>query len=71
MAVRRKKRGGARPGSGRRLSASEERRTHSVTIRLTDSEYATASVAAGTLPLSQFARTVLLRALTSPKATNN
>ena len=55
--------GGARPGSGAKAKPARERRRNRVMLNLTDEELWALRAAAGKGSLSDYARSVLLRAL--------
>lgn len=58
-----KRRGGVRPGAGRKPKPVEQKQRNRVTLLLTDDELHELDAAAGTEPLGTYARLVILRHL--------
>ena len=56
-------RGGARPNTGPKPKAAEERRRNRIMLNLNDTEYDLLCKAAGDEPLSNYARRILVRHL--------
>ena len=63
MAARKKRRGGVRPGAGRKPKPAAEKQRRGVTASLTDAEYAELERVARGQPLGTVARVALLRFL--------
>jgi len=57
------KRGGARPGAGRKPAPPEVKQRHRVVAILTDAEHEALVDAAGDMPLATYVRRVLVRHL--------
>ena len=61
-------RGGARPGSGPKPRPVEEHRRNRIMLNLTDAELRALAEAAGSRPITGFARDLMLRALARRRA---
>lgn len=61
------RKGGARPGAGRKPAPPESKQRHRVVVILTDGEYETLLDAADETPLGTYCRTVITRHLARRK----